>query len=131
MISFRETWLPQILGYCELVCDDLKIRRAWINHDTSATSVTSFDELYEQIFGDLDSDRLQAELPVLLNDADVMQHAIHDFLEALRASDRVRATEPGLKNASAFLSSKHWKLVQTAARATLAAEKVTGGEFRK
>ena len=48
MIAFQ-IWLPQILGYCDFLCDDLALRRAWVNHDMAKTSVTGFEELYEQI----------------------------------------------------------------------------------
>jgi hypothetical protein len=56
-----DIWLPQILNYCILITDDNAVKRAWFEGNFSDTSVSSFDELYEQIFDDLDSDNFELE----------------------------------------------------------------------
>lgn len=118
MIDFK-TWLPQIMGYCEFVADDAKLRQAWINRDFSETSVTDFDELYEQVFDDLDADRFAADLHEHLPNAERARIAIAEFLTSLREMDRTRSKSPELLNASALLDSDQWQQVRGAALATL------------
>jgi len=85
MIEFT-TWLRQILRYCEFIAMDGAVRSAWIDHDYSHTSITDFDELYEQLFDDLDSDLFLEGLPNLLPDVHC-QRAIREFLLAIKAVD--------------------------------------------
>jgi hypothetical protein len=118
MIDFK-IWLPQIIGYCEFVADEVKLRRAWINRDFSATSVTDFDELYEQVFDDLDADRFAADLDVLLPNSQRARAAISAFLASLKEVDRTRSKCPALLNAPALLDSVQWRQVRIAALAAL------------
>jgi hypothetical protein len=55
MIDLFRTWLPQIIGYAEKV-EDGSIKEAWVEGNLARTSVDYSGELYEQVFGDLDSD---------------------------------------------------------------------------
>lgn len=118
MITFR-TWLRQIFGYCEFLCDDFALRVAWVNHDTTSTSITGFDELYEQIFDDLDSDYFQPELSRFMPNAPEKCASVAGFLDSLRRVDRERASNSELQNPAALLASPQWREVQLAALAAL------------
>ncbi len=47
-----------------------------MNGDYSKTSITSFDELYEQIFDDLDSDVLEKDLSIYMSDDSEVREAL-------------------------------------------------------
>lgn len=120
MIDFK-TWLPQIVGYCELVVDDMMLRRAWIEHDFTETSVTDFDELYEQVFDDLDAGHFAANLHTHLPNSERMATTIAEFIETLQEMDQVRTESSALRNASSLLNSGQWQLVRKSAFSVLAA----------
>jgi hypothetical protein len=122
MIEFK-TWLPQIVGYCEFVVDDMRLRQAWINRDFSKTSVTDFDELYEQVFDDLDASHFAMNLQRYLPNSGRMATTIADFVATLQATDRVRTENTDLLDASLLLDSAQWQLVRNSAFAVLNAVK--------
>ena len=86
MIDFEQVWLPQIVEYARLVSAG-QLENEWLGQVTATTSVTDPDELHEQIFDDLDADRIwsanhdNSVLPKALIDA------IDRFLAALRNVD--------------------------------------------
>jgi hypothetical protein len=86
MIDFEQVWLPQIVEYARLVSAG-QLENEWLGRATATTSVTDPDELHEQIFDDLDADRIWAanhdnsRIPKALIDA------IDRFLAALRNVD--------------------------------------------
>ena len=118
MIDFK-TWLPQIMGYCEFVADDAALRHAWVNHDFSETSVTNFDELYEQVFDDLDADHFAINLAAHMPNAAMARTAIAAFLTSLKEMDRNRSENPELLNSSVLLDSGQWQRVRSSAVAAL------------
>lgn len=118
MIPF-EVWLSQIVGYGHFITDTLGVRRAWVDNDYSRTSVTNFDELYEQIFDDLDSDtfetNLRQHLPVDPGGRDVLTA----FLGEIRAIDALRSHDSRYLSAVHLLKSEEWgRLVEAARRLT-------------
>ena len=90
-----------------------------IEHDTSGTSVTDFDELYEQIFDDLDSGFFQTELSKYLPDRGEMNTALSNFLESLRQVDRERTATIELRDPWTLLASEQWGVLRDAAQAVL------------
>jgi hypothetical protein len=114
-----DTWLSQIVRYCRFVADDVAVRRAWVNRDYSQTSITTFDELYEQIFDDLDSDALEKELNThLLGDSDARDD-IAGFLQQIREINGQRE-QGGLSSMADLLDSHVWeRLVEIARRVAL------------
>jgi hypothetical protein len=106
-----QTWLSQMLGYCHFVIDTLGVRRAWVSKDYSQTSITNFDELYEQIFDDLDSDRLEERLNVYLRDNPELREALAAFLQELRAISDQRDRIRKLASDSTLLESEEWSRV--------------------
>jgi hypothetical protein len=119
MIPFK-TWLPQIIGYCQLVVDAEGLERAWVDGDFSLTSVTDFDELYEQIFDDLDSDNIEKELTTYLSNDVTARKKISDFLSALRVVNIYREDKLMLSNSSDLLNSYEWLHVVEVAKRLLA-----------
>jgi hypothetical protein len=114
MIEF-ETWISQIAGYCNFVSDEHQVRKAWISRDFSDTSVTDFDELYEQIFDDLDSNSFMLNLDKYLPNADKKRNAITQFILMLQEMDRIRIKNSNLLDASLLIASDQWKCVQNSA----------------
>lgn len=86
MIDFFRTWLPQIIGYAEHIIDGT-LYKAWMEGDRSQTSVFYSGELYEQVFGDLASDSMEAEVDQRLGGHSGVADAVHKFLQSLRALD--------------------------------------------
>lgn len=127
MIEF-ETWLPQIVGYCEFVVDDMRLRQAWIKRDFSDTSVTDFDELYEQVFDDLDANHFAANLHRHLPNSERIATTVGDFIAMLQKMDRIRTGNPALLDAVVLLDSDQWQLVRNSAFAVLDAVKQETGE---
>lgn len=119
MIEFQ-VWISQILGYCKLIADDKKMRQAWIERDFSATSVTEFDELYEQIFDDLDSDHFSQALHSHLPKDAVL--VIARFIESLHEIDQLRSRSVQFRSSLAILDSPQWQLVRNAALSVLELE---------
>jgi hypothetical protein len=114
-----ETWLPQILDYCSFVVDEKKIRQAWVDRDFSETSVTDFDELYEQVFDDLDAERFVTDLSMKWPTTAPERAVIAEFLASLQDADRARSSHAELRNASDLLNSSHWGRVRSSALAVL------------
>ena len=86
MIDFFRAWLPQIIGYAEHIVDET-LHKAWVEGDRSQTSVFYSGELYEQVFGDLDSDSMEAEVDQRLEEHPKVASAVHKFLQSLRTLD--------------------------------------------
>ena len=86
MIDFFKNWLPQIIGYAELVADGT-LRRAWENPEQSQTSAYYSGELYEQVFGDLDAEAMLPEMRQRLHEQPALIAAIEALLRSLQRLD--------------------------------------------
>ena len=114
MIPFQ-TWLSQMVGYCQFVADTLGVRRAWVKGDYSRTSVTNFDELYEQFFDDLDSDALELELNTYMQNEPEARDVLTAFLQQIRVINAQRQHDPRLSSMVDLLDSKDWgRLIEIA-----------------
>jgi hypothetical protein len=118
MIPF-DTWIRQIVGYADLITASANLRRAWIDRDPSITSAMDFGELFEQIFGDLDSDAFDTKLIAYVPEDSEARAALSAFLEALRRTDKVLERRPDLRDPLALLNSAEWRLVKEAASRVL------------
>ena len=87
MIDFFRTWLPQIIGYAEMIADEGSLRKAWLRRDLSETSVYYPGELIEQVYGDLDSDNLKLEMAQRLAPHSSLVQAIEQFLHRMVVLD--------------------------------------------
>ena len=83
MIDLFKTWLPQIIGYAEMVADGT-LRRTWETGDKSQTSTYFSGELDEQVFGDLHADTMRWEMRSKLHDQPRLVEAVELFLHSLR-----------------------------------------------
>jgi hypothetical protein len=83
MINFHKAWLPQLLRYAELVSDENTLRRAWRDGNSSETSVTSYQELFEQLFEDMRADEVRSKLDYYLGDDLDLRLATDQFISAL------------------------------------------------
>ncbi|MFN7550400.1 MAG: hypothetical protein ACK59M_14860 [Pseudomonadota bacterium] len=115
MIRFG-TWLPQILAYARFLADSDAVRRAWIDGDLSETSISDFDELYEQIFDDLDSKSFLEGLPTYIPSEAVAQELIRRFLSEIESIDVARANDQSLATAASLVGSHEWSRVAEIAR---------------
>ncbi len=115
-----EIWLPQILGYCEFIADAGVTRKAWVDGDLSDTSLSNYDELYEQIFDDLDSENYQKVLDTYdLPPAWVK--SLKDFLSYLQfVVDKEVEKDEKLCDPSNLISSPLWAELREKAVAVLA-----------
>jgi hypothetical protein len=130
MIDLFRTWLPQIIGYAEKVQDGT-IRKAWAEGDRAGTSVYYSGELYEQVFGDLDSDSMSERGREALSAHPKVADCLERFLTTLKRLDdwieahvdtdewgkgqRIPTTVPRI------FESQEWRNANSAA-ATLVAE---------
>jgi hypothetical protein len=110
MIDFEHVWLPQIVQYAELISSG-QLEAEWQGRAKATTSVTDRDELHEQVFDDLDAERVWTEnrcrtgLPVSATEA------IDRFLDALRTVDE--------SDAELVATSPAWKTTKEAAQAVV------------
>jgi hypothetical protein len=110
MIDFHNVWLPQIIGYAQLIGTG-QLEAEWLGQAKRATSVTEPDELHMQVFEDLDADAIWNEW----RQRDVISpdtpDAVDRFLQALR-----EITE---NDARVLVLTAEWESVKDAARALL------------
>lgn len=135
MIDFFKTWLPQIIGYAELVADG-RLRKAWETGDKSQTSTYYSGELDEQVFGDLDADNMRWEMRSRLQDQPGLVEAIELFLHAIRrlvawAGHHVEIDTWGSGKAipisvSTIFGSEEWRETEASAAQLLTAAKAAG-----
>ena len=110
MIDFEHVWLPQIVQYAKLISSG-QLMAEWQGRAKATNSVTDPDELHEQVFDDLDAERVWAEnrhrtgLPVSATEA------IDSFLDALRTIDE--------SDAELVATPHAWVRTKEAARAVV------------
>ena len=109
----RSVWMDQMRRYVRFVADEAAIRRAWIGAER-LTSATDFDELFEQIFDDLDADGLEQQM---LGEGDAEAQALRGFLEAMRHASETQSTTtlPSVE----FLESREWRELHSSAVSAL------------
>jgi hypothetical protein len=106
MIDFEQVWLPQIIEYARLVSTG-QIDDEWLGRTKSTTSITDPDELYEQVFDDLDAEAIWAESDGRTRLPHVLADAITRFLTTLSSIDE--------SDARSVLSSSNWADAKKAA----------------
>jgi hypothetical protein len=103
----------------KFVIDRHKIASVWIDKKNGITSVTDFDELYEQLFGDLDMSELERDLPKLEEIDPITRDRIFEFLKVFRMVDKKVTTIPSLSDPRILLKSDVWKQFELACKAVL------------
>ena len=118
-----ETWLPQIVTTCELVASSDAFTRTWLEGNRVITSIIDFEELYEQIFGDLDSDACLVKFGKTIDDETC--EAVSVFLASLRVVDAKREADSELRDHPVLLlKSEEWRNASQAARAVISLPQV-------
>ena len=116
MIDFHRVWLPQILGFATLIADE-GLEADWIRGDTSRTRFASLQELYEQVFEDLESHAIVAELERHLPGRVDRQEALASFLRAVTHAHLQVAANPQLREPRRLFASRSWLHLRGAAEA--------------
>ncbi|MCK7632307.1 hypothetical protein N5094_16675 [Shewanella putrefaciens] len=101
-----DTWLENIIGTCEMLTDGT-IEQAWLSDDGSKTSITSFDELYEQIFDDLDSEQYVQSSEFINGLTETSRHVVNDFFVSIQKLDDYKV-KGNIEQSSLLLESKQW-----------------------
>ena len=96
-----------VIGACELIASTDAFWRAWIEHDTSITSTHCYDELMEQLLGDLHLIEHRVRFDVTLKSIDASDaiSALSSALVTLEGSVNERAE---LRDPGALLASQEW-----------------------
>ena len=96
----------------KFILDEELIWSVWVNKKNDITSVTDFDELYEQLLGDLDMEELERDLPNILVVDVFSREKILNFLATFREVDGKINTNKELRDPSILLKSGIWKKFQ-------------------
>lgn len=125
MIDFKETWIPAILEYANLVVDEATLKTSWISGDTSETSIYYPGELIEQVFGDLDSWSMLGEWNVHFPHLQALKGAVEGFLHSLEQFDKWAESvfdmthwgrsSPSATDAAKLFSSDEWHVLRESA----------------
>jgi hypothetical protein len=100
-----------------LVASEDALQRTWVGGERTLTSIIDFGELYEQIFGDLDSDACLAEFGPMMGRE--VASVVERFLDAVKECDLLVSREADLQASEALLTSLIWRDVREAAGAVI------------
>lgn len=126
MTEFFKGWLPEMIGYAELIADKTALQKAWLERDFSQTSVINPGELFSQLFDGPPVAEIRQDLDKHLSAYPALGDALHSFLDALLGlQDWLTSQKPRPANAS-VLASDHWQMVRDEARAVLKFSKSAG-----
>lgn len=103
----------------KFILDQEAIHSVWIGKKKGVTSVTDFDELYEQLFDDLDIEELERDPSQLLSVDVLSRNEILNFLSAVRDVNKEIESDPLLRNPSKLLISEAWKKFKAACEKAL------------
>lgn len=120
---FHRVWLPQILGYAELIDQETDLRKAWVKGDRSRTSVYYPGELADQI-NDL-TRAIRGEIATRLANDRLLAQAIENFLQSVdrlwfsvEATMNAKAWGSGvpIEGAASVFQSREWLMLRDHAR---------------
>lgn len=109
MIDFEHVWLPQIVQYATLIHSG-QLEAEWQGQAKVTTSVVDPDELHEQVFDDLDADKVWADNRDRTGLSMLAIQAIDSFLDALRNVE---------SDAGSLAASDAWERTKRAAKAVV------------
>lgn len=116
MIQFSD-WFRQIVTTCELIASEDALERKWVAHEVGITSIIDFEELYEQVFGDLDSEACLKKFGGIMQAESIS--AVKSLLTALRANDALIMNRAELKRPSELFQHEYWVALKDAAQAVI------------
>lgn len=111
-----EVWIDGIYSTAELVAEDGLFERVWLKNDTSITSITEPDELFEQIFDGLDADAFEKSEEFKHQLDYSQQSKISLFLQELRKLEEFIKTHNLNDEPLNVLSSLLWAELKIAAK---------------
>jgi hypothetical protein len=114
-----EIWLDQVIGYCEFICHKQALRRAWIEGDRTITSIYAYDELYEQLIGDMDLDSLVEQFAPKIANEEAIQ-TLRAFSKAIHRLDTQIDSHSKLQSSRHLLDSNAWAAFSTSASQVMA-----------
>src|SRR5579884_2321885 len=113
-----DDWISEVVGVCELIVSKDALYRTWVLHDYSITSIHYYDELFQQLIGDL---RLDENIKHFKSKLD--QHRALDsvagFATALHYLDEQIESRAELRDPAVLLISPEWQLLKEAAAKVL------------
>ena len=118
MFTF-EYWLEGVVRTCELIASEEAFFRTWVLGDRSITSIHYYDELFEQLIGDLHLEECIGQFENTLR-KDGAFDAVSSFAVALRHLDQCIESRSDLHDAKMLLASEVWAAFQNSARQVLA-----------
>ena len=130
---FFRTWLPQIIGYAEMVDEETVLRKAWVKGDRSKTSVYYPGELISQL-DDLTAP-VRDDIDARLADCRPLALCIRSFLHsaetlwfAAEATMDVQSWGEGrqIAGAKGIFSSHEWRKLQDHARQLIVLARAAG-----
>jgi len=114
-----QTRLSYIGGISEFILNRDEIRSVWVNKKLGITSVMDFDELFVQLFDDLDMEELEREPSDLLSIDAPSRNKILNFLNAVRDVDNAIESDCRLRDPSRLLISESWRNLEVACEKAL------------
>jgi hypothetical protein len=112
--GYFKYWLDGVVGTCELIASQDAFRRTWLAGETSVTSIHYFDELLEQMLGDLRLEENAAGFAEALRELGVLD-AVSAFCDALVSIKQSVDKHTELQDQVVLLSSECWRTLQAAA----------------
>jgi hypothetical protein len=123
-----EIWLDQVVGYCEFICHKQALRRVWIERDITITSIYAYDELFEQLVGDMHLDSLVEQFAPKIIDEETIE-MLRAFAKAIQRLDAQIDSHSELQSARRLLDSTAWAAFSKSASQVIATSYVQA--FRK
>ena len=114
-----EYWLEGVVRTCELIASKEAFFQTWVLGDHSITSIHYYDELFEQLIGDLHLEECIGQFENTLR-KDGAFDALSSFAAALRHLDQCIESRYDLHDAKILLASEEWAAFQYAARQVVA-----------
>jgi hypothetical protein len=111
-----EVWIDGIVGTASFLADHAKVERAWTGADSSFTSITSFDEAYEQLFDDLAATEYLEEYSGRAELSEGQRKTLREFVTVVERADKRPFVSNGQLDVRALLASAAWREVEMAAR---------------
>jgi hypothetical protein len=122
--SYFKYWFDGIVGTCELIASTDAFARAWLKQDTSITSIHYYDELMEQLLGDLHLIEHRARFEAALKRIDALD-TISAFSNSLLALQRSVTARAELRDPRVLLASQEWADLQSTALSVISAPAAT------
>jgi hypothetical protein len=113
--AYFKYWFEGIVGTCELIVSTDAFGRKWLGHEAGITSIYCYDELMEQLLGDL---HLEEHVALFANELGEWNafDAVGAFARAALILHKTVDDDPELQSPEALLASQEWAAFQAAAR---------------